>query len=91
LLDRDFAFRCWKGDENSDEAEVLSGYQGRKGVKSYDGAFSWWPFEVGIEKVAQGGRITTLILGKGLAKLCNETGRKGRVTPLVLAMERGPP
>ncbi|HVP77567.1 MAG TPA: hypothetical protein VMV04_06705, partial [Thermodesulfobacteriota bacterium] len=46
---RDFAFRCWKGDENSDEAEVLSGYQGRKGVKSYDGAFSWWPFEVGIE------------------------------------------
>ncbi|HVP79947.1 MAG TPA: hypothetical protein VMV04_18855, partial [Thermodesulfobacteriota bacterium] len=45
---RDFAFRCWKGDENSDEAEVLSGYQGRKGVKSYDGAFSWWPFEVGI-------------------------------------------
>jgi len=25
LAIRDFAFRCWKGDENSDEAHVLSG------------------------------------------------------------------
>jgi hypothetical protein len=30
-----------KEDKNSDKVQILSGYQGRKGIKSQEGAFSW--------------------------------------------------